>query len=103
MFIPRENGLTRIGVHLDISDPSLITPEEVVARVNRIIYPYTVECLHVHWHAVFRSNRRSSNHIAKFNRVFLAGDAVHTHSPKAGIGMNFSLQDSKFLYSYKFC
>lgn len=27
-------------------------------------------------------------------RVFLAGDAVHTHSPKAGQGMNVSMQDS---------
>jgi phenol 2-monooxygenase len=26
--------------------------------------------------------------------VFLAGDAVHTHSPKAGQGMNVSMQDS---------
>jgi phenol 2-monooxygenase len=28
------------------------------------------------------------------SRVFLAGDAVHTHSPKAGQGMNVSIQDS---------
>jgi phenol 2-monooxygenase (NADPH) len=28
------------------------------------------------------------------SRVFLAGDAVHTHSPKAGQGMNVSMQDS---------
>jgi phenol 2-monooxygenase (NADPH) len=27
------------------------------------------------------------------NRVFLTGDACHTHSPKAGQGMNVSLQD----------
>ena len=27
-------------------------------------------------------------------RVFIAGDACHTHSPKAGQGMNFSMQDS---------
>jgi len=26
--------------------------------------------------------------------VFIAGDACHTHSPKAGQGMNFSMQDS---------
>lgn len=27
-------------------------------------------------------------------RIFLAGDAVHTHSPKLGQGMNVSMQDS---------
>ena len=26
--------------------------------------------------------------------VFIAGDACHTHSPKAGQGMNFSMQDT---------
>jgi phenol 2-monooxygenase len=28
------------------------------------------------------------------DRVFLAGDSIHTHSPKAGQGMNVSMQDS---------
>lgn len=31
---------------------------------------------------------------ADSNRVFLAGDAAHTHSPKAGQGMNVSIQDT---------
>ena len=30
---------------------------------------------------------------AGFPRVFIAGDACHTHSPKAGQGMNVSMQD----------
>lgn len=28
------------------------------------------------------------------DRIFLSGDAVHTHSPKAGQGMNVSMQDT---------
>ena len=28
-----------------------------------------------------------------YPRVFIAGDACHTHSPKAGQGMNVSMQD----------
>jgi phenol 2-monooxygenase len=28
------------------------------------------------------------------DRIFLAGDSLHTHSPKAGQGMNVSIQDS---------
>ena len=31
---------------------------------------------------------------SKSERIFLAGDAVHTHSPKAGQGMNVSMQDT---------
>jgi 2-polyprenyl-6-methoxyphenol hydroxylase-like FAD-dependent oxidoreductase len=30
----------------------------------------------------------------RWPRVFIAGDACHTHSPKAGQGMNVSMQDS---------
>ena len=37
--------------------------------------------------------QRIVNHFHKDNRVFLTGDACHTHSPKAGQGMNVSLQD----------
>ena len=35
-------------------------------------------------------------------RIFLAGDAVHTHSPKAGQGMNVSIQDTYNL-GWKIC
>lgn len=35
-----------------------------------------------------------SNQFSASDRVFLAGDAVHTHSPKAGQGMNVSIQDT---------
>ena len=34
------------------------------------------------------------NHFSANERIFLAGDAIHTHSPKAGQGMNVSMQDS---------
>ena len=37
----------------------------------------------------------SWSNFSKNERIFLAGDAVHTHSPKAGQGMNVSMQDSK--------
>lgn len=34
------------------------------------------------------------NHINRFKRIFLVGDAAHTHSPMGGQGMNVSIQDS---------
>ena len=39
-------------------------------------------------------NQRVGSRFSIDNRIFLAGDAVHTHSPKAGQGMNVSMQDS---------
>jgi phenol 2-monooxygenase len=38
--------------------------------------------------------QRVADAFAKYDRIFLAGDAVHTHSPKAGQGMNISMHDS---------
>ncbi|KAM0811079.1 putative Phenol hydroxylase [Seiridium cardinale] len=38
--------------------------------------------------------QRIARNFDAHQRVFLAGDAVHTHSPKAGQGMNVSMQDS---------
>lgn len=36
--------------------------------------------------------QRVGNHFSAEDRIFLAGDAIHTHSPKAGQGMNVSIQ-----------
>lgn len=38
--------------------------------------------------------QRVTDRFAKHDRVFIAGDACHTHSPKAGQGMNTSLMDT---------
>lgn len=45
------------------------------------------------WLGVFRVSRRSAPHYRQ-GRVFLAGDAVHVHSPAAGQGMNTGLGDA---------
>lgn len=45
------------------------------------------------WIGAFRASRRSAPHYRK-GRVFLAGDAVHIHSPAAGQGMNTGLGDA---------
>ena len=94
MTVPRENGLIRLGVKLDTLDRSQLSPETILATAQKIISPYKLAYIHCDWHAIYQSNQRLANQFAVKNRVFLAGDAVHTHSPKAGIGMNFSLQDS---------
>lgn len=41
-----------------------------------------------------RSCEPQSNILIIRHRVFLAGNAAHTHSPKAGQGMNVSIQDT---------
>ena len=39
-------------------------------------------------------DREANKHQTQAPRVFIAGDACHTHSPKAGQGMNVSMADT---------
>lgn len=109
LHIPREGGyLFRMYVDLgeipeDDKDTIRQTPlEEIIARANKILHPYTIEVKSVAWHSVYEVGHRLTDkfddvaheHIgARTPRVFIAGDACHTHSAKAGQGMNVSMQD----------
>lgn len=46
-----------------------------------------------YWWSAYSIGQRLAEQFHKDMRVFLTGDACHTHSPKAGQGMNVSLQD----------
>ncbi|MGX1701180.1 FAD-dependent monooxygenase [Microbacterium sp. NPDC055357] len=107
LHIPREGGyLSRIYVDLgevaeDDNHRVRQTPvEEVIQRANDILHPYTLDVKEVAWSSVYEVGHRVTD---KFDdvevgsdrapRVFLTGDACHTHSAKAGQGMNVSMQD----------
>src|SRR5215469_6641071 len=110
LIIPREGGyLVRIYVELDKlkEDERIasrnITVDYVIAAAQRILHPYALEVKEIAWWSVYEIGQRLCD---KFDdvpdeevgtrppRVFITGDACHTHSPKAGQGMNVSMQDS---------
>lgn len=106
LHIPREGGyLCRIYVDLgavaaDDDHRVRQTPiEEIVARANAILHPYTLDVKSVAWHSVYEVGHRVTDGFDdvpagdRDPRVFLTGDACHTHSAKAGQGMNVSMQD----------
>jgi len=110
LVIPREGGyLVRIYVEMDklnaderVSNRNL-TVEHLIAAVQRILHPYTIEVKQVAWWSVYEIGQRLCDRFddvpeaalgQRSPRVFIAGDACHTHSPKAGQGMNVSMQDS---------
>lgn len=66
--------------------------DEVRALVNQR-GPAGVVISNPSWLGAFRAARRSAPHY-RAGRVFLAGDAVHIHSPAAGQGMNTGLGDA---------
>ena len=71
-----------------------ITPERMIVEANKILAPYTLRYIYCDWWTIYRVGQRVSNHYTLHERVFLAGDAVHSHTPKGGQGMNVSIQDA---------
>lgn len=69
--------------------------KEIFTYAHKVLSPtFKFEYSYCDWWTVFRVGQRVSNRYAQSNRVFLVGDAVHTHTPKAGQGMNVSMQDA---------
>ncbi|KAL6792671.1 FAD binding domain-containing protein [Trichoderma sp. SZMC 28012] len=101
MMIPRENKLVRLYIQITdglstngLLTRSMVTPEMLIETAQRILSPYTIDFTYIHWWSAYQIGQRSGDHFDKQGRIFLAGDAVHTHSPKAGQGMNVSMQDT---------
>ena len=110
VLIPREGGyLVRIYVELDklhederVADRA-IGAEDLIAAAQRVLKPYTFEVKDIAWWSVYEIGQRLCDKFddvpadatgERLPCVFIAGDACHTHSPKAGQGMNVSMQDS---------
>lgn len=98
MFIPREAGMVRVYVQLEEeaakSSPTT-DPTTTLASANRILEPYALHTKSVYWSAKYRVQQLlASSYSALEDRLFIMGDAAHTHSPKAGMGLNMSIQDA---------
>ena len=110
LLIPREGGyMVRLYVDLGEIDPNNreafrhITQEQVIETAQRVLHPYSLDVKSVAWFAVYQVGQRVTDRFddvpaaqaaMRLPRVFIAGDACHTHSAKAGQGMNVSMQDT---------
>ncbi|KAF2464475.1 uncharacterized protein BDR25DRAFT_296718 [Lindgomyces ingoldianus] len=102
MVIPRENKLVRLYIQLNEikpdasgrADRSQITPTTIITAAQKILSPYKITYEYCDWWTAYQIGQRVGTNFDSRSRVFLAGDAVHTHSPKAGQGMNVSMQDA---------
>jgi phenol 2-monooxygenase len=95
LIIPREGGyLVRIYIELDGGRHD-VTVEKLTEVANRILHPYRLEVRDVGWWSVYEIGQRLCDRFDDgLPRVFIAGDACHTHSAKAGQGMNVSMADA---------
>ncbi|KAJ7847822.1 FAD binding domain-containing protein [Mycena olivaceomarginata] len=100
LIVPREQNLVRFYIQMGTLQPgekldaSAQSPEKIIESARKILAPYALECPEVQWWSVYEIGQRLCKDVSFRNRVFLAGDAFHTHSPKGGQGMNVSMMDS---------
>jgi phenol 2-monooxygenase len=106
--LPREGGYVfRMYVELDklnVGEKAAqrkLTQDDMIAAANRIIKPYSIDVKEVVWWSIYDIGHSITDRfddvpagVDRNPRVFTAGDACHTHSPKAGQGMNVSMQDT---------
>ena len=108
LIIPREGGyMCRLYIEMDklnrderVSSKK-ITSDNLVKAAQRIMHPYLIDFKEIVWWSVYEIGQRLSERFDDTGegkvdkpRVFIAGDACHTHSPKAGQGMNVSMADT---------
>ncbi|MAW85936.1 MAG: phenol 2-monooxygenase [Phyllobacteriaceae bacterium] len=110
IVIPREGGyLIRLYIELDkLKEGERVTSRNItidhlVAAAQRIFNPYSIDVKEVAWWSVYEIGQRltdkfddvpAENVVGRLPHVFICGDACHTHSPKAGQGMNVSMGDA---------
>lgn len=112
LIIPRERNLTRFYIEVRSQEQS-VDERFVVDQARKVMAPYRVDWLSVEWFGNYRVAQRVAAGFSDATRgdgdddddnggaracrpprVFIAGDAAHTHSPKAAQGMNTSMHDS---------
>ncbi len=108
LLIPREGGhLVRIYVELDKlkerGESKSITLDKLIEASKNIFKPYDFDVKEVAWWSVYEVGHSVTDKFddvpkdkmdSKNPHVFIAGDACHTHSAKAGQGMNVSMGDT---------
>ncbi|RFU32123.1 hypothetical protein B7463_g4203, partial [Scytalidium lignicola] len=106
LCIPRERNMTRLYIELNAGMHEMLSSEAasqefVMKKAQEIIAPFSLTWKSVEWFSVYKVGQRVANRFTDdIDRVFITGDAAHTHSPKAAQGMNVSMHDA-FNLSWK--
>lgn len=115
LMVPREGG-TMVRCYVDLGEVPAgdrrvrqTTVDQLIEVTNSILHPYSIDVASVAWSSVYEVGQRVADAFDDVSaddlrtpRVFIAGDACHTHSAKAGQGMNVSMQDA-FNLGWKLC
>lgn len=93
MMFPTQNSY-RLLAEVSESERYQFDPDpEIFRTMVEAVLPGDISIGETIWSSKFYIHERLAKHYRK-GRIFLAGDAVHTHLPAGGQGMNTGIQDS---------
>ncbi|KAI0036585.1 FAD binding domain-containing protein [Vararia minispora EC-137] len=97
LIIPREpiNGkpCCRFDIQLEMSRYE-VNEENITMMVKDIFKPFKIEWDEVNWWSSYDVGQRLINEYSVTDSVFFIGDACHTHSPRAGLGLNTAVLEA---------
>ena len=110
LLIPREGGyMVRMYIELaklhegERASDKDVSPEMLIEKAQCILSPFALVVKETVWWSAYEIGQRvcdTFDNIHPLDRshtvpdTFIAGDACHTHSPKAGQGMNVGMADT---------
>lgn len=100
MVIPRENNMVRLYIQIasstdaDWNPRKTATEHQIQEYAKKIMSPYKIEWERVEWYSVYPIGQGIADRYTLDERIFMGGDCCHTHSPKAGQGMNTAFLDA---------
>ncbi|KAJ6466542.1 FAD binding domain-containing protein [Mycena vitilis] len=100
LWCPIDDGLTRIGY---VFSQALlekyggiegVTQEVAMREAIEALQPFELEFLEVSWFTIYGIGQAIAETFCVQDRVFLAGDACHTHSSGSAQGLNTGVHDA---------
>ncbi|KAG0196543.1 hypothetical protein BGX28_010001, partial [Mortierella sp. GBA30] len=71
-----------------------LTAEKFQEMVSSTVAPARFKIKTTSWLTAYKVNERRAETFVHKNRIFLAGDAAHVHSPAGGLGLNTGVLDA---------
>ncbi|KAJ6577444.1 FAD binding domain-containing protein [Mycena capillaripes] len=100
LWCPVDDGLTRIGY---VFSQALlekyggiegVTQEVAMKEAIQALQPFELEFLEVNWFTIYGIGQAIAETFCAQDRIFLAGDACHTHSSGSAQGLNTGAHDA---------
>ncbi|KAI0861069.1 FAD binding domain-containing protein [Xylaria cubensis] len=97
LWVGLDRGATRIGYAFTDDRANAyaeFNEQAAIAEAIAAVKPFTLEFERVDWWTIYTVGQRIAKRFSVGDRVFLVGDACHTHSSGAAQGMNTGIHDA---------